>query len=39
MATKEVTILPPDDMGITISARALDAYRFALAHAGIEMDE
>lgn len=39
MATKQVTILPPEEMGITIPARALDAYRFALAHAGIEMDE
>lgn len=40
MATKEVMIVTPDDMRhIVPSEKAMDAYRFALAHAGIEMDE
>ena len=40
MASKEVMIVTPDDMMHMVpSERAMDAYRFALAHAGIEMDE
>lgn len=40
MATKEVMIVTPEDMkNLVPSEKAMDAYRFALAHAGIEMDE
>ena len=40
MATKEVMIVTPEDMkNLVPSEKAMDAYRFALANAGIEMDE
>lgn len=40
MATKEVMIVSPEDMkNLVPSEKAMDAYRFALANAGIEMDE
>ena len=40
MANKEVMIVTPEDMkNLVPSEKAMDAYRFALAHAGIEMDE
>ena len=40
MASKEVMIVTPEDMkNLVPSEKAMDAYRFALAHAGIEMDE
>lgn len=40
MATKEVMIVTPEDMkNLVPSDKAMDAYRFALANAGIEMDE
>ena len=40
MASKEVMIVTPEDMkNIVPSDKAMDAYRFALANAGIEMDE
>lgn len=40
MATKEVMIVTPEDMKHLVpSEKAMDAYRFALANAGIEMDE
>lgn len=40
MASKEVMIVNPEEMGnLVLTDRAVDAYRFALAHAGIEMDE
>ena len=40
MASKEVMIVTPEDMkNLVQSEKAMDAYRFALAHAGIEMDE
>lgn len=40
MATKEVMIVTPDEMkNLVPSERAIDAYKFAIAHAGVEMDE
>lgn len=40
MATKEVMIVTPEEMkNLVPSERAMDAYKFALAHAGVEMDE
>lgn len=41
MASKEVMIVTPEEMQqmLVPSEKAMDAYRFALAHAGIEMDE
>lgn len=40
MASKEVMIVTPEDMkNLVPSDKAMDAYRFALANAGIEMDE
>ena len=40
MASKEVMIVTPEDMkNLVPSEKAMDAYKFALAHAGIEMDE
>lgn len=40
MATKEVMIITPDEMkNLAPSERAMDAYKFALDYAGIEMDE
>jgi len=40
MATKEVMVVTPEDMkNLVPSDKAMDAYRFALANAGIEMDE
>lgn len=40
MASKEVMIVEPEQLkNLVPSEKALDAYRFALAHAGIEMDE
>ena len=40
MASKEVMIVTPEDMkNLVPSEKAMDAYRFALANAGIEMDE
>ena len=40
MASKEVMIVTPEDMkNLVPSEKAMDAYRFAIAHAGIEMDE
>ena len=40
MASKEVMIVSPEDVkDIVPSERAMDAYRFAIAHAGIDMDE
>ena len=40
MATKEVMIVTPEDMkNLVPSEKAMDAYRFALANAGIEMNE
>jgi len=40
MANKEVMIVTPEDMkNLVPSEKAMDAYRFALANAGIEMDE
>lgn len=41
MANKEVMIVTPEEMQqmLVPSEKAMDAYRFALAHAGIEMDE
>lgn len=40
MATKEVMIVTPEEFGQLVpSERAMDAYKFALDHAGIEMDE
>ena len=40
MATKEVMIVTPEEMkNLVPSEKAMDAYRFALANAGIEMDE
>ena len=40
MASKEVMIVTREDMkNLVPSEKAMDAYRFALANAGIEMDE
>lgn len=40
MATKEVMIVPPEEMkNLVPSDKAMEAYRFAIANAGIEMDE
>lgn len=39
MATKEIAIIPAEEMNITLSEGAAYAYKFALANAGIEMDE
>ena len=40
MATKEVMIVTPEEMkNLVPSDKAMEAYRFALANAGIEMDE
>lgn len=40
MASKDVMIVTPEDMkNLVPSDKAMDAYRFALANAGIEMDE
>lgn len=40
MASKEIMIVEPEQLkNLVPSEKALDAYRFALAHAGIEMDE
>lgn len=40
MATKEVMIVTPEEMkNLVPSERAMDAYKFAIAHAGVEMDE
>ena len=40
MASKEVMIVTPEDMNNLVpSEKAMDAYRFAIANAGIEMDE
>ena len=40
MATKEVMIVPPEELkNLVPSEKAMEAYRFALANAGIEMDE
>ena len=40
MATKEVMIVTPEEMkNLVPSEKAMEAYRFALANAGIEMDE
>ena len=39
MASKEVMIVTPEELkNLVPSEKAMDAYRFALAHAGIEMD-
>ena len=39
MASKEVMIVAPEELkNLVPSEKAMDAYRFALAHAGIEMD-
>lgn len=39
MATKEIALIPAEEMNITLSEGAAYAYKFALANAGIEMDE
>lgn len=40
MASKEVMIVTPEEMkNLVPSDKAMEAYRFALANAGIEMDE
>ena len=41
MASKEVMVVTPEEMQqmLVPSEKAMDAYRFALAHAGFEMDE
>lgn len=40
MASKEIMIVEPEQLkNLVPSEKALDAYRFAIAHAGIEMDE
>ena len=39
MATKEVALIPAEECNVTFSEGAMYAYKFALAHAGIEMDE
>lgn len=39
MASKEVMIVTPEELkNLVPSEKAMDAYRFAIAHAGIEMD-
>ena len=39
MASKEVMIVAPEELkNLAPSEKAMDAYRFALANAGIEMD-
>lgn len=39
MASKEVMIVAPEELkNLVPSEKAMDAYRFAIAHAGIEMD-
>lgn len=40
MATKEVMVVTPEELkNLVPSEKALEAYRFAIANAGIEMDE
>lgn len=40
MAPKEVMVVPPEELkNLVPSEKAMEAYRFALANAGIEMDE
>jgi len=39
MATKEIALIPAEECNVTFSEGAMYAYKFALAHAGIEMDE
>ena len=39
MATRAIAIIPSEEMNITLSEGARYAYEFALAHAGIEMDD
>lgn len=39
MATKAIALIPAEEMNITLSEGAAYAYKFALANAGIEMDE
>ena len=41
MASKEVMVVTPEEMQqmLVPSEKAMDAYRFALAHAGFEMDD
>lgn len=40
MASKEVMIIRPEEFGnMVLSEGAMDAYRFALEHAGVEMTE
>ena len=39
MATKAIAIIPAEEMNVTLSEGAMYAYKFALANAGIEMDE
>ena len=40
MASKDVMIVTPEELkNIVPSDKAMEAYKFALAHAGIEMDE
>lgn len=40
MATKEVMVVTPEELkNLVPSEKAMEAYRFALANAGIEMDE
>ena len=40
MASKDVMIVTPEDIkNLVPSEKAMDAYRFAIANAGIEMDE
>lgn len=40
MASKEIMIVEPEQLkNLVPSEKAMEAYRFALAHAGIEMDE
>ena len=40
MATKEVKVVTPEELkNLVPSEKAMEAYRFALANAGIEMDE
>ena len=39
MATKAIAIIPAEEMNVTLSEGAMYAYKFALANAGVEMDE
>lgn len=40
MAKKEVMVVPPEELkNLVPSEKAMEAYRFAIANAGIEMDE